>query len=95
MSSVQVTDEGTGKTTRRKVMACVGCGDTPFSPEQYTAQKKKGVVTATSLKTEALAIKTRLEGLHEKLVEGSTAREFTLRALCALGGAVSHIPDEK
>ncbi len=92
-SSVQVTDETTGKTTRRKVMACVQCGDTPFSPEQYTAQK--GVVTATSVKTELLAIKSRLEALHEKLGEGSTARQFTLKALCALEGATSHIPDEE
>lgn len=41
-SSVQVTDETTGRTTSRKVMACVGCGDSAFSPEQYTAQKMKG-----------------------------------------------------
>lgn len=50
---------------------------------------------ATSLKAEALAIKSRLEALHEKLVEGSTAREFSLRAMCALGGAVGHIPDDE
>ena len=43
-SSIQVTDEQTGKTSSRKVMACVRCGDTAFSPEQYTAQKMKGVV---------------------------------------------------
>ncbi len=50
---------------------------------------------ATSLKAESLAIKSRLEALHEKLVEGSVAREFSLRALCALGGALSHIPDDQ
>jgi hypothetical protein len=42
-SSIQVTNERTGKTTTRKVMACVRCGDTAFSPEQYTAKKFKEV----------------------------------------------------
>jgi hypothetical protein len=42
-SSIQVTNEQTGKTRTRKVMACVRCGDTPFSPEQRTAQKLKEV----------------------------------------------------
>jgi hypothetical protein len=35
-----------GKTSSRKVMACVSCGDSAFSPEQYTAQKMKGVAKA-------------------------------------------------
>lgn len=42
-SSVQVTNERTGKTTTRKVMACVRCGDMAFSPEQHTAKKLKEV----------------------------------------------------
>jgi hypothetical protein len=40
-SSVQVTNERTGKTSTRKVMECVRCGDTAFSPEQRLAQKMK------------------------------------------------------
>jgi len=42
-SSVQVTNEQTGKTSTRKVMACVRCGDTAFSPEQHASQKMKQV----------------------------------------------------
>ena len=42
-SRIEVTDERTGKTRTRKVMACNRCGDTSFSPEQYTAQKLKQV----------------------------------------------------
>ena len=40
-SSIHVTDEQTGKTSTHKVMACVRCGDTAFSPEQRLAQKMK------------------------------------------------------
>ncbi len=42
-SSIQVSNERTGKTTTRKVLACVRCGDTAFSPEQYSAKKLKEV----------------------------------------------------
>ena len=38
-SSIQVTDEQTGKTSTRKVMACVRCGDTAFSPEQISPRR--------------------------------------------------------
>jgi len=40
-SGIQITDERTGKTSSRNVMACASCGDSAFSPEQYTAQKMK------------------------------------------------------
>jgi hypothetical protein len=40
-SSVQITNEQTGKTGTDKVKVCVRCGDTAFSPEQHTAQKMK------------------------------------------------------
>src|SRR5579872_4183125 len=42
-SSVQVTNEQTGKTSTLRVMACVRCGDTAFSPEQHVAHKVKQV----------------------------------------------------
>ena len=43
-SSIQVTDEQTGKSSSRKVISCICCGDMAFSPEQYIAQKMRGVV---------------------------------------------------
>ena len=42
-SPIQLTNEQTGKTNTRKVMACVRCGDTAFSPEQHLAQRLKRV----------------------------------------------------
>jgi hypothetical protein len=42
-SSVQVTNEQTGKTSTHRVNVCVRCGDTAFSPEQHLAQKMKQI----------------------------------------------------
>lgn len=42
-SSIQVTNRRTGKTTTRKVMACLRCGDAAFSSEQHSAKKLKEV----------------------------------------------------